>query len=88
MSQTLTYKDSITRTGYTEIDGVKVVQHTCVINTDNPEDMSLSSIKINPELYKANRSACRADIAEFEDAAYALQEQYIADGTTEGTEVV
>ena len=78
MSATLTIKDSITRTGYTEINGVKVLQHTCTINTDNPEQMSFNSVKLNKDLYKANRGICRADIAEFEDGAYDLQEQYLA----------
>lgn len=78
MSATLTIKDSITRTGYTEINGVKVLQHTCTINTDNPEQMSFNSVKLNKDLYKANRDICRADIAEFEDGAYELQEQYLA----------
>lgn len=76
-TQTLIYTDSITRTGYTEIDGVKVMQHTCVINTDDPEKIRINSVQLNKELYKANRDTCRADIAEFEDAAYELQETYL-----------
>lgn len=78
MSATLTFKDSITRTGYTTIDGKKVMQHSCVIDTTNPQNMTLSSTKMDKEAYKENRDICRADIAEFEDAAYALQEQYIS----------
>lgn len=85
MSKTLTYKDSITRTGYTTIDGKMVVQHTCTINTDNLMDMSLSSVKIDKEAYKENRALCRADIAEFEDEAYELQAKYLsAAESTEG----
>ena len=83
MSATLTYKDSITRTGYTEISGKKVVQHTCTINTENPADMNFNSTKLDKEMYKENREVCRADIAEFEDAAYKLQEQYLAQAVAE-----
>jgi hypothetical protein len=33
---------------------------------------------MNPELYKANREICRADLAKFEDAAYELQDEWLA----------
>ena len=78
MTGTLTFKDTIRRLGYTIIDGVKVVQYDCVISTDNPKEMKIVVSKLNEELYKSNRDICRADMAEFEDAAYELQEQYIA----------
>lgn len=78
MSTTLTFKDTVRRLGYTIIDGVKVVQYDCVISTDNPNEMKIIVSKLNEELYKANRDVCRADMAEFEDAAYELQEQYLS----------
>lgn len=78
MTETLSYKDSIQRVGYTIIDEVKVVQHICNISSDNPEDMRVSMVKLNADLYKANRDVCREDFAVFEDAAYALQEELIA----------
>ena len=78
MSATLTYKDSITRTGYTIIEDEQVMVHTCSIDSDDPRKMTVSSSKMNQELYKANRAICRADMAEFEDLAYELQEKYIA----------
>lgn len=78
MSATLTYKDSITRTGYTTIEGKQVMVHSCSIDSDDPSKMTVSSSKLDQELYKANRAICRADIAEFEDLAYELQEKYVA----------
>lgn len=78
MSKTLTYKDTIQRTGYTVIDDVRVVQYTCIIPVDRPQEMRLGITKLNPELYKANREICRADYAAFEDAAYQLQEECMA----------
>lgn len=77
MVNTLVYKDTIQRVGYTVIDDVKVVQHTCVISSDNPEDIRISMTKLNADLYKLHRDVCRADFATFEDAAYQLQEELI-----------
>lgn len=76
MSRTLHYEDTIRREGYTIIDGTKVVQYICVMPLDKPEDMRIASTRLNVELYKANRSICRADLAAFEDAAYDLQDEY------------
>lgn len=83
MSNTLVYKDTIQRIGHTVIDGVKVVQHTCTIDSENPQEMRVAMVKMNAELYKDNRETCRADFAEFEDAAYALQEELITKKATE-----
>ena len=85
MSTTLTYNDSVTRIGYTKIEGEIAMQHTCTISTDNPNNMNFNSSVINQELYKQNRETCRADRAEFEDAAYALQEEYLAKESKEET---
>ena len=78
MTDTLSYKDTIQRVGYTTIDGVKVVQHTCVISSENPEEMRVSMVKLNADLYREFREACRNDCAVFEDAAYTLQEELIS----------
>lgn len=77
MSKTLSCVDTIQRVGYTIIDGVKVTQYTCVIPIVAPKEMRLGITKLNPDLYKAHRDICRADYAEFEDAAYQLQEEYL-----------
>lgn len=83
MTETLSYKDTIQRIGYTIIDGVKVVQHNCTIDSENPEQMRVSMVKLDAEMYKNNRETCRSDFAVFEDAAYALQEQLIAEAHAE-----
>lgn len=77
MSETLTYKDTITRIGYTTVDGERIMQYSMTIDADNPEEMNLSNVKLDKDAYKAKREICRADMAEFEDAAYLLQEQYV-----------
>ena len=78
MSNTLKYHDTIQRVGYTTIDGVQVVQYTCTIPVDLPQNMRIGIVKMDTELYKENRSICRSDYAEFEDAAYELQEHCMA----------
>lgn len=78
MSSTLCYTDTIQRVGYTIIDGVKVVQYTCVIPSGKPLDMRIGIVKLDVVKYKENRDICRADYAEFEDAAYQLQDELIA----------
>lgn len=75
---TLSYKDVIQRVGYSIIDGVRVVQYTCTIPVDDPLGMRIGITKLNADMYKANRDVCRADYAEFEDAAYQLQEECLA----------
>ena len=78
MSNTLTYTDTIQRVGYSIIDGVKVVQYTCIIPLNSPKDMRIGITRLDQAMYKANRDTCRADYAEFEDAAYELQEELLA----------
>lgn len=78
MTDTLTYTDVIQRTGYTVVDGVKVVQYVCTLPLSNPQAMRITSTRLNVELYKANREICRNDLAAFEDAAYQLQDNYVA----------
>lgn len=78
MTDTLIYKDTIQRVGYTVIDNVKVVQHTCIIASDNPTDMRVTMTKLDPALYEKNRDICRRDFGAFEDAAYMLRDELIA----------
>lgn len=78
MSDTLTCTEFIQRIGYTVIDGVRVVQHTCVIPTNDPKGMRISMTKLNSEVYEMHRDICRADFAIFEDAAYQLRDEYLA----------
>lgn len=78
MTDTLSYKDVVQRTGYTVIENVRVVQYVCTIPIDNPKDMRIGITRLDQAMYKANRDTCRADYAEFEDAAYELQEELLA----------
>ena len=75
MTDTLVYTDSIQRVGHTIIDGVKVVQHMCVIPLADPKAMRVTMVKLNSDMYRDNRDICRRDFAAFEDAAFQLQEE-------------
>lgn len=75
MTETLVYTDTIQRVGHTIIDGVKVVQHTCVIPLADPKAMRVSMVKLEPDMYREHRDICRRDFAAFEDAAFQLQEE-------------
>lgn len=77
MTETLTFTDTVQRVGYTTIEGVRVVQYTAIIPSDNPENMRITITKLNNDMYKTYRTLCRADYAAFEDAAFALQDEYI-----------
>lgn len=74
----LEIKKSLTLNGTSKIDGVAAERYTAVINSDKPEDMTISSYQMDKNVYKANRVQCRLDSAEFEEAAYALQDEMIA----------
>lgn len=82
----LNMKKSITLTGESVIDGTQVAGYQAVIDSTNPTDMNLSSWQNNKELYKANRTQCRKDQADFEDAAYTLQDELIAEKEATVTE--
>lgn len=75
----LSYKKEITLTGTSKIDGVVAAGYQAKINSDNPEDMTISVWQSDKDLYKNNRATCRADQAAFEDTAYILQEELIAE---------
>ena len=80
----LEMKKSVTVTGRSIIDGVEACGFQATINSNKPEDMIFSSWQTDKNLYKANRVACRADEAEFEDACYEIQEAMIENvGTKE-----
>lgn len=82
----LTIKKSITLDGNSVFNGVIAETYRAVINDENPEDMTITSYQQNKQTYKENRIQCRKDSAEFEEMAYALQDEMIhANEATEAT---
>jgi len=82
----LTTVKNITITGTCRIDDTLVERYTAVISGDDPSNMSLSQAQVNKALVKANIAACRADRAEFEDLAYSVQDELLADAETTETD--
>lgn len=74
----LTTKKEITLTGESRIGDVIAEVYRAVINSKNPDDMTLTAVQRDKALYKANRTVCRADNAEFEEMAYTVQDEMIA----------
>lgn len=70
--------ESITITGRSVVGEKEVCGFQAVIRKSDPKNMQLSTWKSDKELYKENRVQCRADEAEFEDYAYAKQDELIA----------
>lgn len=73
----LTIKKSITLDGNSVFNGVIAETYRAVIDNENPEDMTIASYQQNKQTYKENRVECRKDSAEFEEVAYALQDEMI-----------
>ena len=73
----LNTKKNITVTGNSSIDGVKAIEFKAMIDSDNPQNMSITTWQTDKALYKENRTVCRADQAEFEDQVYVLQDEMI-----------
>lgn len=77
----LTTKKEITLTGESRIDDVVAEVYRAVINSESPDDMTLTAVQRDKALYKANRRQCREDNAEFEELAYAVQDEMLAQKT-------
>ena len=75
----LTMKKETVLKGESRIGGVMAENYKAEISSVDPENMTITSYQVDKAVYKANRETCRADRAAFEDAAYELQEQAMAD---------
>lgn len=69
--------------GESVIDGVIVQGYRAELNESNPENLVMSDWIVNQAAYKANRSAVRADLHEFEDTVFAMQDKLLAGTETE-----
>lgn len=79
-------KKSITLTADTKIDGNVVMRHTATINSENPEDISISHPVLRKTEYRDNRTAVMSDYMAFEDAAFQVQKELSKTaGETAGT---
>lgn len=74
----LNYKQKITITGESVIDGVNVAGFSASIDSTDPNNVTFSTWQNDKQAYKENRVAVRADQAEFEDFVYAKQDELLA----------
>ena len=75
----------VSKVNVTEGETIKEVAiegYTCRINSDKPQDMTISKYFVNSEaaaMYLEHREECRADYLEFQKESYALQDKLIAE---------
>lgn len=72
-------KKSTTIEGRSVVDDVEIAGFRASIDSDNPDDMTISVWQSNKSAYKTNRESARADQAEFEDYAYTVQDELKAE---------
>ena len=69
---------NITLNGTSEINGVQVVYMSAVVSTDG-NNANINKNISNQELYSSNKVEVRRDMADFEAAVYAVEDELIAD---------
>lgn len=60
------------------VDGQTVIYLSASISTENLGNSTVSQSIQNQELYAANKAACRADIAEFQNAVFEEEDAMMA----------
>lgn len=73
----LKVKKNIKLTGESLLETTAVEGYSAEIDSENPENISISNWQINKDLYKKNRTQCLQDYAAFMDKAYALQDEML-----------
>lgn len=76
----LTINKSTSLQGQSVIDGQTVIYLSASISTENLGNSSVSQSIKNQELYAANKAACRADIAEFQNAVFEEEDAMMTAG--------
>ena len=71
-------KESVTVTGAVEIENVQVVYLSSNIVSDGSDATTFSQSILNADLYNANKAQCRADIAEFQNYVYGVEDRISA----------
>lgn len=74
----LTNTKKITIEAKCVVDGAEIAGFRAVFDSENQKKMSFLPWQINAEACKEHRKIVRQDQAEFEDYAYAVQEEILA----------
>ena len=81
----LNINKNITLGGTSVIDGVQVAYMSASISTDGGNGANVNKTITNQELYNANKVQVRADIAEFEQEVYKVEDELLVAKTLEVT---
>lgn len=71
----LNVSKNITLSGTSVIEGVQVAYMSASISTDGGNGANINKTITNQEVYNANKVAVRADIAEFENKVYEIEDE-------------
>lgn len=66
---------NITLTGISKNDGVQVAYMSASISTDGGNGANVNETITNQEVYNANKAQVRADIAEFKNKVYEMEDE-------------
>lgn len=66
---------NITLTGISKIDGLQVAYMSATISSDGGAGANVNETITNQELYNANKAQVRADIAEFKNKVYEVEDE-------------
>ncbi|MDU5106539.1 MULTISPECIES: hypothetical protein [unclassified Clostridium] len=69
---------SITLSGTSVIDGIQVAYMSATVATDGGNGANVNKTITNQEIYNANKAQVRADIAEFEQEVYKIEDGMLA----------
>lgn len=71
----LNVSKNITLSGTSVIEGVQVAYMSASISTDGGNGANVNKTITNQEVYNANKVDVRADIAEFENKVYEIEDE-------------
>lgn len=81
----LNINKNITLNGVSLINGVQAAYMTATISSDGGTGANVNKTITNPELYNSDKAQVRADIAEFEQEVYKVEDELLAAKTLEVT---
>ena len=74
---------NITLNGVSLVNGVQVAWMSATMNSDGGSGANVNKTITNQELYNANKAEVRADIGEFEDQVYKLEDELLNSSSME-----
>ena len=81
----LNINKNITLNGVSLINGVQAAYMSATISSDGGTGANVNKTITNPELYNSDKAQVRADIAEFEQEVYKIEDELLAAKTLEAT---